>query len=139
MWLGVNLLCATGFVNAAVQAIDYCDLLTHPAFGLAYDAFHVHIKEKDQVQAVTTLAWRIQVLHLSEDDCGNPESGQVDFPAVFGAVKKTAFGGRGVLEAFGSGMPELAAATRIRQPKFDDYNTLYSDSFRYLKDAWNPA
>ena len=139
MRLGVNLLCATGFANAAAQANDYCNLVSHPAFGITYDTFRLHIEEKDQVQAVTNLARRVQVLHVSEDHRRNPESGQIDFPAVFGVVKNTVLDGWSLTEALGSGVPELAAATRILRPMFDGCNTLYSESSRYTKDAWYAA
>lgn len=129
----------TYFLNTATQARAYCDLVDHPAFGIMYDTFHSHIEEKDQTQAVKTLAGKIHVLHISENDRGIPGTGQIDFPAVVGAVKNTGFDGWVVLEAFGAGVPELAAATRIWRPMFDTHEALFHESARYIKDVWNTA
>ena len=129
----------THFLNTATQANDYCDLVDHPAFGIMYDTFHAHIEEKNQIQAVNSLGTRIHVLHVSENDRGIPGTGQINFPAVFGAVKSTGFDGWVVMEAFGSDVPELAAATRIWRSMFKDYNSLFNESARYIENTWNAA
>lgn len=129
----------TYFLNTAAQARSYCDLVDHPAFGIMYDTFHSHIEEKDQPKAIDTLSGHINVLHVSENDRGIPGTGQIDFPKVMGAVKKTGFDGWVVVEAFGSGVPELAAATRIWRPMFDNFDALFQQSARYVRDAWDAA
>ncbi|MEP3109089.1 MAG: sugar phosphate isomerase/epimerase family protein [Hyphomicrobiales bacterium] len=129
----------TYFLNTAAQASAYCDLVDHPAFGIMYDTFHSHIEEKDQIQAVDRLSGKIHVLHISENDRGIPGTGQIDFPEIIGAVKKTGFDGWVVMEAFGSGVPELAAATRIWRPMFESHETLFQESANYIRDVWNAA
>ncbi|MCL6282650.1 sugar phosphate isomerase/epimerase [Ruegeria sp. 2012CJ41-6] len=129
----------THFLNTAEQAAHYCEMVDHPAFGIMYDTFHSHIEEKDQASAIRVLAGRINVLHVSENDRGVPGTGQIDFPSVFSAVKATGFDGWVVMEAFGAGVPEIAAATRIWRPMFEDHPTLFRDSARFIREAWERA
>ncbi|MEP5759285.1 MAG: sugar phosphate isomerase/epimerase family protein [Litoreibacter sp.] len=126
----------THYLNTAAQARAYCDLVDHPAFGIMYDTFHSHIEEKDQPRAVQTLSGHINVLHVSENDRGIPGTGQIDFPSILSAVKETGFDGWVVVEAFGSGVPELAAATRIWRPMFEGYDSLFNQSAAFIKDVW---
>ncbi len=129
----------THFLNTAEQAAQYCERVDHPAFGIMYDTFHAHIEEKDQAQAIATLSGQINVLHISENDRGTPGTGQIDFGTVFSAIKKTGFDGWVVMEAFGAGVPELAAATRIWRPMFDDHPLLFHDSAAFIRKGWAQA
>ncbi|CAD0183875.1 L-ribulose 3-epimerase [Ruegeria sp. THAF57] len=129
----------THFLNTSEQAAQYCELVGHPAFGIMYDTFHAHIEEKDQAQAISALSGHINVLHVSENDRGTPGTGQIDFGAVFSAVKKTGFDGWVVMEAFGAGVPELAAATRIWRPMFEDHPQLFRDSAAFIRNGWVQA
>jgi D-psicose/D-tagatose/L-ribulose 3-epimerase len=125
----------THFMNTAAQARAYADRVGHPAFGIMYDTFHAHIEEKDQPAAIACLGERMHVLHVSENDRGVPGTGQVDFPAILRSARATGFDGPVVVEAFGSGMPELAAATRVWRPLFPDLETLFRDGARTIRAA----
>lgn len=129
----------TYFLNTADQAAKYCEMVDHPAFGIMYDTFHAHIEEKDQVAAVNRLGKMINVLHVSENDRGTPGTGQIDFHAIFAAVKASGFDGWVVMEAFGSGVPEIAAATRIWRPMFESHQQLFRDSAGFIRKGWGEA
>ena len=34
------------------------------------------------------------------------------------------------------GLPELAAATRVWRPLFPDFDTLFSESIRFVRNGW---
>lgn len=125
------------FLNTAEQAATYVDMVNHPGFGIMYDTFHGHIEEKDQSKAITSLGSTINVLHVSENDRGIPGTGQVDFKKIFSALKQTGFDDWIVLEAFGSGVPEIAAATRIWRPMFDSHEELFSQSADFIRREWS--
>ena len=127
----------THFLNTMQQASDYCKRVDYPGFGIMYDTFHAHIEEKNQVEAINSVFGKIHVLHISENDRGIPGTGQIDFPTIIHTVKNTGFDGWVVMEAFGSGVPELAAATRIWRPMFDDFETLFTQSANYIREVWN--
>lgn len=125
----------THFMNTAAQARAYAERVNHPAFGIMYDTFHAHIEEKDQPAAIAHLGSAMHVLHVSENDRGVPGTGQVDFPAILRAAKAAGFDGPVVVEAFGAGLPELAAATRVWRPLFPDHETLFRDGARAIRAA----
>ncbi|WP_170789421.1 sugar phosphate isomerase/epimerase family protein [Ruegeria lacuscaerulensis] len=129
----------THFLNTAQQAAQYCKMVDHPAFGIMYDTFHAHIEEKEQARAIAAVAGQINVLHISENDRGTPGTGQINFGRVFSSVKKTGFDGWVVMEAFGAGVPELAAATRIWRPMFDTHAQLFRDSAEFIRKNWAQA
>ena len=129
----------THFMNTAAQARAYAERVDHPAFGIMYDTFHAHIEEKDQPAAIAHLGARMHVLHVSENDRGVPGTGQVDFPAILRAATATGFDGPVVVEAFGSGLPELAAATRVWRPLFPDLETLFREGAATIRAAAEAA
>jgi len=129
----------TYFLNTMAQARAYLDLVDHPALRIMYDTFHAHIEERSQVSAIATLGPHLGVLHVSENDRGIPGRGQIDFPAIFSAVRGTGFDGWVTLEAFGAGLPELAAATRVWRPLFPDYPTLFAESAQFIRQNWAQA
>lgn len=129
----------THFLNTAAQARAYVDLVDHPAFGIMHDTFHANIEEKDQVAAVELLGDKVHVLHVSENDRGIPGTGQIDFPAIMAAARRTGFDGPVVVEAFGSGVPELAAATRIWRPLFESQEELFRESAAFVRRTWDGA
>lgn len=129
----------TYFLNTAEQAKQYCTMVDHENFGIMYDTFHAHIEEKDQISAIEMLSGEINVLHVSENDRGIPGTGQIDFANILKAVKATGFDGWVVIEAFGSGVPEIAAATRIWRSMFESHEVLFNESARFIKDSWKAA
>ncbi|MCR9272456.1 MULTISPECIES: sugar phosphate isomerase/epimerase family protein [Mameliella] len=129
----------TYFLNTMDQARAYADRVDHPAFGIMYDTFHANIEERDQPAAIAHLGDRMHVLHVSENDRGVPGRGQIDFAAVFRAAKAAGFDGHVVVEAFGAGLPELAAATRVWRPLFPDFETLFTESHDFIRRTWEAA
>ena len=100
----------TYFLNTMAQARDYLALVDHPALRIMYDTFHAHIEEQSQPRAIAAIGAHLGVLHVSENDRGIPGRGQIDFAAVFASIRATGFDGWVTVEAFGAGLPELAAA-----------------------------
>lgn len=129
----------TYFLNTMEQARAYVDRVDHPSFRIMYDTFHAHIEERSQPRAIAHLGNGMGVLHVSENDRGIPGRGQVDFDAVFRAVRATGYDGWVVLEAFGAGLPELAAATRVWRPLFPDFDTLFAESVAFIRKGWAAA
>ena len=129
----------TYFLNTMEQARAYVALVDHPGFRIMYDTFHANIEEQSQQRAIATLGKHMGVLHVSENDRGIPGRGQIDFGAIFSAVRATGYDGWVTLEAFGAGLPELAAATRVWRPLFPDFETLFVESIGFIRDTWAVA
>ncbi|UXN72607.1 sugar phosphate isomerase/epimerase [Devosia sp. A8/3-2] len=129
----------TYFLNTMAQARAYVDRVDHPDFHIMYDTFHANIEEQSQSRAIATLGKHMGVLHISENDRGIPGRGQIDFAEVFTAVRQAGFDGWVVLEAFGAGLPELAAATRVWRPLFPDFETLFAEGVGFIRKGWAAA
>ena len=129
----------TYFLNTMEQARAYVDMVDHPAFRIMYDTFHANIEEQSQARAITTLGGHMGVLHVSENDRGIPGRGHINFAEVFGAVRKAGFDGWVTVEAFGAGLPELAAATCVWRPLFPDFETLFAESIGFVRKGWAAA
>ena len=129
----------TYFLNTMAQARAYVERVDHPALRIMYDTFHAHIEEQSQAGAIATIGRNIGVLHVSENDRGIPGRGQIDFDAVFSAIRAGGYDGWVTLEAFGAGLPELAAATRVWRPLFPDFETLFAESIAFIRHKWDAA
>ena len=129
----------TYFLNTMQQGRAYVDRVDHPAFRIMYDTFHANIEEQSQKHAIAHLGDGMGVLHISENDRGIPGRGHIDFAEIFTAARQTGFDGWVTLEAFGAGLPELAAATRVWRPLFPDFETLFTESISFIRRGWAEA
>ncbi len=129
----------THFLNTMDQAASYVKAVDHPAFKIMYDTFHANIEEKNQTEAMAKIAGHMGILHVSENDRGIPGTGHIDFAEIFSAAKRQDYNGWLIVEAFGAGLPELAAATRVWRPLFPDFETLFSQSIGFIRTQWEAA
>jgi len=129
----------TYFLNTTEQARAYVDRVDHPAFKIMYDTFHANVEERDPEAAIALIGPDIGVFHVSENDRGIPGRGQIDFAAMFSALKAAGYDGWLTLEAFGAGLPAIAAATRVWRPLFPDFDTLFAESATFIRKTWAAA
>lgn len=124
------------FLNTMAQARTYLGHVDHPAFRIMYDTFHANIEEQSQPRAIEHMAGHLGVVHISENDRGIPGRGQIDFVEIFAALRRAGHDGWLTVEAFGTGLPELAAATRVWRPLFPDFDTLFAESIDMMRRTW---
>lgn len=103
----------TFFLNTAADARRLCEEVAHPNIGVLYDTFHANIEEKNQAAAIRLLGEHIFHVHTCENDRGIPGSGPIDWPGVIGALKEIGYDDWLVIESFGPGIKEIAAAACI--------------------------
>lgn len=126
----------TYFLNTTAQCRDYARRVDHRALRIMYDTFHANIEDGDQVKAFETVAPYVGVVHISENDRGIPGRGHIDFRSIIGAVRRSGYDGWVTIEAFGAGLPAIAAATRVWRPLFPNYETLFSESASFIRKTW---
>lgn len=129
----------TYFLNTTIQCRDYAQRVDHPAFRIMYDTFHANIEDGNQVAAFKTVAPHVGIVHVSENDRGIPGRGHIDFASIFKAIRASGYDGWLTLEAFGAGLPGIAAATRVWRPLFPDHDTLYTESAAFIRKTWEEA
>jgi D-psicose/D-tagatose/L-ribulose 3-epimerase len=126
-------------LNTAAAAADLTARVSEPNYGYLYDTFHFTIEENSIAGVIAPTAHAIKHVHISENTRGVPGQGHIDFAAVFRALRKVGYDGWMTVEAFGSALPDLAAATKIWRPLFDSPEAVYEGAFRLMRDGWDSA
>lgn len=125
------------FLNTAAAAADLVSRVSEPNYGYLYDTFHFNIEENSVSGVIEDTAQAISHVHISENHRGVPGTGHIDFAAVFRALHKVGYDGWMTVEAFGSALPDLAAATKIWRPLFDSPEAVYQGAYRLMRDGWD--
>jgi D-psicose/D-tagatose/L-ribulose 3-epimerase len=128
-------------LNTCDQAIAYTQRLAQPGFGILYDTFHAHIEEKDPIAALHTLhaSGALTHIHISENDRGTPGRGHAKIRETIESLKGLGYDGWLTIEAFGRGVPELAAATRVWRDFFADPEEVYTEGYQLIRGCWDDA
>lgn len=127
------------FVNTMEALCDYLDEVQHPNITGMYDTFHSNIEEGDPIAAIARSKRHISHVHISENDRGTPGRGHLDWPSIYGALKKSKYDGWLTIEAFGRALPELAAATRVWRDLSPSPESVYLEGIENIKRGWAKA
>ncbi len=127
------------FTNTMEGLNRYIRLVDHPNIQPMYDTFHANIEETDPVAAFTRNAKNFVYVHISENDRGVPGRGHVPWTETFKAIKKSGYNGWLTIEAFGRGLPDLAAATRVWRDYAESPEAVYRDGYTFIRKSWDAA
>lgn len=127
------------FANTMDDLCGYTTSLDHPAIKTMYDTFHANIEETDPVAAFARNAEHVVHVHISENDRGVPGRGHVPWAETFKAIKTCGYDRWLTIEAFGRGLPELAAATRVWRDFAESPEAYYRDGFKFIREGWDAA
>ncbi len=121
------------FANTMGDLAAYLDSVDHPAITGMYDTFHANLEERDPVAALTDNLRHVAHIHISENDRGVPGRGHVPWDETFAAIRASGYDGWLTIEAFGRGLPELAAATRIWRDLAESPEAVYRDGYAHIR------
>ena len=127
------------FLNTMEQMVGYLDEVDHPAIKGMYDTFHANIEEKDLAAAIKAIKRHMIHVHISENDRGTPGKGHVPWAETYKALRAVKYDGRLTIEAFGRGIPALAAATRVWRDFFPNKEEVYKFGLKHMKQGWAKA
>ena len=127
------------FANTMDDLCAYTKSLNHPAIKTMYDTFHANIEEQDPIDAFTRNADEVVHVHISENDRGVPGRGHTPLAETFRAIKASGYDRWLTIEAFGRGLPELAAATRVWRDFAESPEAYYRDGYKCIRDGWDAA
>ncbi len=127
------------FLNTMAQMVSYLDEVDHPAIKGMYDTFHANIEEKDLTAAIKAIKRHMIHVHISENDRGTPGKGHVHWAETYKALRAVKYDGRLTIEAFGRGIPALAAATRVWRDFFPNTEEVYKFGLKHMKQGWAKA
>ncbi|MFN3651540.1 MAG: sugar phosphate isomerase/epimerase family protein [Armatimonadota bacterium] len=121
------------FLNTAADADRLVREVDVPGYGYLYDSFHANIEERDVRESITANAAGINHVHISENHRGVPGEGHVRWEETFQGIRDCGYDGWLTIEAFGSRLPELAAATCIWRPLFDSEEELARRGLEHIR------
>lgn len=128
-------------LNTMEQAASYVRRVNHPNFGTMYDTFHANIEEKDPIAAIETVfrTGKLNHVHISENDRGTPGRGHATIVPAIEKLKSLGYDGWLTIEAFGSALPDLAAATRVWRDFFPSPEQVYREGHALIRRTWDAA
>jgi D-psicose/D-tagatose/L-ribulose 3-epimerase len=127
------------FLNTMADAKAHVRRVDRPNFGALYDTFHANIEEKDPIGCIGETADVIRHVHVSENDRGTPGKGHVPWLATFRALRAAGYDGWLTIEAFGTALPALAAATKIWRNLHASAEEVYEHGLRTMRENWAAA
>ena len=68
-----------------------------------------------------------------------PGRGHVPWAETFKALKSGGYDEWLTIEAFGRGLPDLAAATRVWRDLAESPEAVYREGFQTIRDGWDAA
>ncbi|HEY0073098.1 MAG TPA: sugar phosphate isomerase/epimerase family protein [Abditibacteriaceae bacterium] len=126
----------THFLNLLSDAAATTRAINHPFVGIHSDTFHQGIEEQDSSKAWVENKDQIIHVHASENHRGTPGKGQVRWDDWAQTLKAHNYDGAVVIESFGSGLPELAAATRVWRDLTGDPLVLAREGLNFVKSKF---
>ncbi len=127
----------TYFANCMADLCAYTRSCNHPAIKTMYDTFHANIEEQDPIGAFTRHADEIVHVHISENDRGVPGRGHIPWIETLKAIKASGYDRWLTIEAFGRGLPELAAATRVWRDFAESPEAYVREGFECIRQNWD--
>jgi D-psicose/D-tagatose/L-ribulose 3-epimerase len=104
-----------------------------------YDTFHANIEETDPIGAYTRNRRNIVHVHISENDRGVPGRGNIPWAETFAAIRDSGYDDWLTIEAFGRGLADLAAATKVWRDFAESPEAVYRDGYRHIRQSWEKA
>lgn len=125
-------------LNTCEQSLAFAERIGGNGIGLLYDTFHANIEEQAPLSALEAVhrAGRLAHVHISENDRGTPGRGHLPLRETVCLLRTLGYDGWLTIEAFGRGLPELAAATRVWRDLFASPEEVYSEGFDLIQTAW---
>jgi D-psicose/D-tagatose/L-ribulose 3-epimerase len=126
-------------VNTMADLCNHIEAIDHPSIRAMYDTFHSNIEESDPIAAFTDNLRHIVHVHISENDRGVPGRGNIPWSETFRAIRGSGYNGWLTIEAFGRGLPALAAATKVWRDFAESPEAVYRDGFTHIRRGWDTA
>lgn len=124
----------TYFNTLADDAFRLCEEAQHPRLGVLFDTFHANIEEKDSASVIRRVSKRLHHVHTCESDRGIPGTGQVHWESVLQALQDVDYDRWLVIESFGSGIPEIAAAVCLWRDVAPSPESIAIEGLRFLRE-----
>lgn len=119
--------------------VAYAERVGEGGIGILYNTFHANIEERDPIAALHALhaSGNLSHVHISENDRGTPGRGHAKICETIHALRALGYDQLLAIKAFGRGMPELAAATRVWRDFFASPEEVCTEGYAYIRQCWD--
>ncbi|MBB2974219.1 sugar phosphate isomerase/epimerase [Mesorhizobium sp. RMAD-H1] len=121
------------FINTMDALAAHIEEIGRPRIRAIYDTFHANIEEEDPVGAFTRNKKTVVHIHISENNRGVPGRGNIPWEETFAAIQDSGYEGWLTIEAFGRGLPDLAAATKVWRDFAESPAAVYQEGYRHIR------
>ncbi len=115
------------------------DEIGHPNIKGMYDTFHANIEEADPIGAYSKNVRTFAHIHISENDRGVPGRGNIPWKKTFAAIRESGYDDWLTIEAFGRGLKDLAAATKVWRDFAESPEAVYREGIVHIRQHWKKA
>jgi len=126
-------------LNTMDDLAAHLDEIGHPSIRGMYDTFHANIEEADPIGAYTRNVRHFAHIHISENDRGVPGRGNIPWKKTFKAIRESGYDDWLTIEAFGRGLKDLAAATKVWRDFAESPEAVYKEGFEHIRKGWKKA
>lgn len=126
-------------VNTMDDLAAHVRAINHPNIRAMYDTFHANIEETDPIGALTRNKDVVHHIHISENDRGVPGRGNIPWAQTFEAIRDIGYDNWLTIEAFGRGLPDLAAATKVWRDFAESPEAVYRDGYAHIRNSMTAA
>ncbi|MCB1469947.1 MAG: sugar phosphate isomerase/epimerase [Rhizobiaceae bacterium] len=126
-------------LNTMADLAEHIDAIGHPNIKGMYDTFHANIEEADPIGAYAKHVNKFIHIHISENDRGVPGRGHIPWAETFAAIRQSGYDDWLTIEAFGRGLKDLAAATKVWRDFAESPEAVYREGFAHIRDGWAKA
>ncbi len=120
-------------VNTMADLSALLARIDHPNIRAMYDTFHCNIEETNPIAALTAHKADVVHIHISENDRGVPGRGNIPWAETFAAIKSIGYDDWLTIEAFGRGLPDLAAATKVWRDFAESPQAVYREGYAHIR------
>lgn len=129
----------TSLLNTAAQARAMVDEIGLPHLGVHLDTYHMNIEERDMAGAIAAAGPRLVHVHCADGDRAAPGRSHIPWDHVVAALRAAGYDGWLTIEAFGTALPALAAATKVWRDFFASPEEVYEVGLKTMRDNWTAA
>jgi len=123
----------TDFINTVAQGLELIGRIDADNVGLLIDTFHMNIEEKNTGDAIRLAGDKVFNFHACANDRGTPGNDNINWAEVKNALSDIDYNDYMVIEAFNSGITEIAKAVSLWRELATTPDELASNGVRFLK------
>ena len=127
------------FLNTMADAKAHVQRVDHPNFGALYDTFHANIEEKDPVGCIAETRRRHPPRPHQRERPRHARHGPCALGRDVPALRAAGYDGWLTIEAFGTALPALAAATKVWRDFFPAPEEVYEYGLKTMRENWAAA